>query len=68
MANEVPGTFVPDPLLERMRQVEPAAAAAEGITMARAIAAQLRGAVQGFQVATHAGDIEAALAVLDGHR
>jgi methionine synthase I (cobalamin-dependent)/5,10-methylenetetrahydrofolate reductase len=68
MANEVPGTFVPDPLLERMRQVEPAAAAAEGIAIARAIAAQLRGAVQGFQVATHTGDIEAALAVLDGHR
>ena len=68
MANEVPGTFVPDPLLERMRQAEPAAAAAEGIAIARAIAGQLRGAVQGFQVATHAGDIEAALAVLDGHR
>jgi homocysteine S-methyltransferase len=68
MANEVPGTFVPDPLLERMRQAEPAAAAAEGIAIARAVAAQLRGAVQGFQVATHAGDIEAALAVLDGHR
>ena len=68
MANEVPGTFVPDPLLERMRQAEPAAAAAEGIAIARAIAGQLRGAVQGFQVATQAGDIEAALAVLDGHR
>jgi methionine synthase I (cobalamin-dependent)/5,10-methylenetetrahydrofolate reductase len=68
LANEVPGTFVPEPLLERMRQAEPAAAAAEGIAIARAIATQLRGAVQGFQVATQSGDIEAALAVLDGHR
>jgi methionine synthase I (cobalamin-dependent)/5,10-methylenetetrahydrofolate reductase len=68
LANEVPGTFVPDALLDRMRQAEPAAAAAEGIAIARAIAAQLRGAVQGFQVATQAGDIDAALAVLDGHR
>jgi homocysteine S-methyltransferase len=68
LANEVPGTFVPDPLLDRMRQAGPAAAAAEGIAIARAIAAELRGAVQGFQVATQAGDIEAALAVLDGHR
>jgi methionine synthase I (cobalamin-dependent)/5,10-methylenetetrahydrofolate reductase len=68
MANEVPGMFVPGPLLDRMRRAELNAAAAEGIAIARAIAAELRRAVQGFQVSTQSGDIDAALAVLDGHR
>jgi homocysteine S-methyltransferase len=62
MANEVPGLSVPEALLDRMRQPADArAAAAEG-------AAGLRGAVQGLQVSTQSGDIEVALAVLDGLR
>jgi len=69
MANEVPGIRVPDALLDRMRRAEGREAAAqEGIAIAREIAAALRGAVQGVQVATQSGDIEAALAVLDGLR
>jgi methionine synthase / methylenetetrahydrofolate reductase (NADH) len=69
MANEVPGVRVPDALVERMRRADPPeAAAAEGVAMAREIAAQLRGAVQGVQVSTQSGDIDAALAVLDGLR
>jgi 5,10-methylenetetrahydrofolate reductase len=69
MANEVPGLFVPDALLERMRQAGDArAAAAEGVAIAREVAAGLRGSVQGLQVSTQTGDIEAALAVLDGLR
>jgi len=44
------------------------AATQEGIAIARQIAAELRGAVQGVQVSTQSGDIEAALAVLDGLR
>src|SRR5207248_2977942 len=69
MANEVPGVRVPDPLLERMRRAErPEAAAAEGVAIAREIAAELRNAVQGLQVSTQSGDIDAALAVLDGLR
>jgi hypothetical protein len=44
------------------------AAAAEGIVIAREIAAELRGRVQGIQVSTQSGDIDAALAVLDGLR
>ena len=69
MANEVPGAGVPEPLLERMRRADgPQAEAAEGIAIAREIAAGLRGAVQGLQVSTQSGDIEAALAVLDGLR
>jgi homocysteine S-methyltransferase len=69
MANEVPGVRVPDALLERMRRADGHERAAhEGIAIAREIAAELRGAVQGVQVSTQSGDIESALAVLDGLR
>jgi homocysteine S-methyltransferase len=69
IANEVPGVRVPDPLMERMRRADGHdAAAAEGIAIAREIAAGLKHAVQGIQVSTQTGNIEAALAVLDGLR
>jgi homocysteine S-methyltransferase len=69
MANEVPGVHVPDSLLDRMRRADgDGAAAQEGIAIARQIAAALRSAVQGIQVSTQSGDIDAALAVLDGLR
>jgi homocysteine S-methyltransferase len=69
MANEVPGVRVPDALLDRMRRADgQERAAQEGIAIAREIAAELRGAVQGVQVSTQSGDIESALAVLDGLR
>jgi len=69
LANEVPGVRVPDALLERMRRVDgPDTAAAEGIAIARGIAAELRGAVQGMQISTQSGDVDAALAVIDGLR
>jgi methionine synthase I (cobalamin-dependent)/5,10-methylenetetrahydrofolate reductase len=68
MANEVPGMHVPDELLERMRAADPGLAAREGIAIARTIAAELRGSVQGLQDSTQSGDIEATLAVLDGLR
>src|SRR5262245_28917513 len=69
MANEVPGVRVPEPLLDRMRRADGAERAVqEGIAIAREIAAELRGRVQGVQVSTQSGNIEAALAVLDGLR
>jgi methionine synthase / methylenetetrahydrofolate reductase(NADPH) len=69
LANEVPGMRVPEALLARMRAAgDQERAAAEGIAIAREIAAQLRGGVQGLQVSTQSGDIEPALAVLDGLR
>jgi homocysteine S-methyltransferase len=69
LANEVPGVRVPDALLERMRRADgPDTAAAEGIAIARGIAAELRSAVQGMQISTQSGDIDAALAVTDGLR
>jgi methionine synthase / methylenetetrahydrofolate reductase(NADPH) len=69
MANEVPGVRVPDAVMDRMRRADgAAAAAAEGVAVARELAAALRGAVQGVQVSTSAGNIEPALAVIDGLR
>jgi methionine synthase / methylenetetrahydrofolate reductase(NADPH) len=69
MANEVPGVRVPDALLERMRRADgPAAALAEGIAIAHGIGSALRGSVQGIQVSTPSGNVESALAVIDGLR
>ena len=69
VANEVPGTFVPKALLDRMRQADAArTGAAEGVAIAREISMDLRKRVQGLQVSTQSGDIESALAVLDGLR
>ncbi|PYR58542.1 MAG: bifunctional homocysteine S-methyltransferase/methylenetetrahydrofolate reductase, partial [Acidobacteria bacterium] len=69
MANEVPGVHVPGALLDRMRKADgPEAGAAEGITIAREIAAEVRSRVQGLQVSTASGNIDAALAVVDGLR
>src|SRR5439155_1467100 len=50
MANEVPGDSVPEALLERMRSAERTNGAAEGTAIAREIAAELKGSVQGLQV------------------
>jgi homocysteine S-methyltransferase len=69
MANEVPGVRVPDALLDRMRRAGgPEAASSEGIAIAREIGRQLRDSVQGVQVSTAAGNIQAALSVVDGLR
>jgi homocysteine S-methyltransferase len=66
MANEVPGVRVPDALLDRMRRAD--APAQEGIAIAREIGVELRSTVQGVQISTQSGDIDASLAVLDGLR
>ena len=69
MANEVPGTCVPEALIDRMRRADgPRAGVEEGTAIAREIVAGLRGAVQGLQVSTQSGDIDVTLAVLDGLR
>ena len=69
MANEVPGVRVPESLMDRMRRADGQdAAAAEGIVIAREIAQRLRRIVQGIQVSTASGNIDAALAVVDGLR
>ncbi|MBI4477327.1 MAG: methylenetetrahydrofolate reductase, partial [Acidobacteria bacterium] len=66
LANEVPGVRVPEPLVARVRRRESdEAQAAEGVAIAREIAASIREQVQGFAISTPASRVEAALAVLD---
>ena len=65
MANEVPGVTVPDDVLDRMRRADLAgSAAAEGIAIAREVVAGVRPLVQGIQITTAAGAIQAALDVI----
>ncbi len=53
MANEVPGVFVPEALLDRIRAAEAKGqAAAEGLAIARETASGLRDMVQGLQIST----------------
>ena len=67
LANEVPGVRVPEEYLRRMRGVESSgAAAAEGVKIAREIAAAVKDRVQGIQLSNATGRIQAALDVLDG--
>jgi homocysteine S-methyltransferase len=67
MANEVPGMQVPEEWLRRMRCTEGAeAAAAEGVAIARDIAAAVKDRVQGFQLSNATGRVLRVLEVLDG--
>jgi hypothetical protein len=52
--------------MRRADRAGSAAAEAEGVAIAREVAMALKGGVQGVQVSTSSGNIEAALAVLDG--
>ena len=66
MANEVPGVTVPDALVERMRKTtSAAAAAAEGVLVAREIVTAIKGMAAGVQISTPSGRLDAALDVLD---
>ena len=61
MANEVPGVRVPEAVVERMRRAETAGrAAAEGVAIARELVAEIRPLVQGLQISTAAGAVDAA--------
>jgi homocysteine S-methyltransferase len=65
LANEVPGVRVPDELVDRIRRAEAdGRAAAEGLAIAREIAAALRGLVQGLQITTATGALDPVPAVL----
>ena len=66
MANEVPGVQVPDAIVDRMRRAEnDGRAVAEGILIAREVAAAIRPLVQGLQISTAAGAVETALQVME---
>ena len=65
MANEVPGVHVPDVIVERIRKAEgEGRAQAEGVLIAREVAAEIRPLVQGLQISTGAGAVDAALPVM----
>jgi 5,10-methylenetetrahydrofolate reductase len=68
IANEVPGSGVPDAILDRMRKADPTGAITEGVAIAGEIAAEVRPSVQGLQIAATAGNDEAVLGVLDSVR
>ena len=66
MANEVPGVTVPDAIVERMRRTATAEAAmAEGVTVAKEIAAAVKGMAAGVQISTPSGRLDSAFDVLD---
>jgi homocysteine S-methyltransferase len=66
MANEVPGVSVPESVIDRIRTAEAAGrAAAEGLAIAREVAAAIRPLVQGIQISAAGGAVEAALAVME---
>jgi methionine synthase I (cobalamin-dependent)/5,10-methylenetetrahydrofolate reductase len=65
MANEMPGSQIPDTVLNRLQRAQsPEAAAAEGIAIARDLYGALKGRVQGVFVTAVAGRIDRALDVL----
>ncbi len=69
LANEVPGVVVPDAVVERMRRAQERGADAareEGIAIAREVMEAALPMVQGVHVSTPGGDVDAALAVLEG--
>jgi homocysteine S-methyltransferase len=66
MANEVPGVRVPEAVVERMRRADAdGRAAAEGLTIAREIAVDIRPLVQGVQISTAPRAIDMALGLID---
>jgi 5,10-methylenetetrahydrofolate reductase len=66
MANEMPGSQIPEGVLERMRRAKsPEAASAEGIAIARDLYASLKGRVQGVLVSAVPGRIGHAVDILE---
>ncbi len=66
LANEVPGVRVPPALVERMRRAEKKGrAAAEGVAIARELAAEVRPLVSGVQIGTAGHDFTSVLGVLE---
>jgi len=67
LANELPGVVIPEPILDRMQIAERQSAEAarkEGLAIALEIFEQIRGAVDGVQVATPTGGRESTLELL----
>lgn len=69
MKNEVPGVTVPDEIMERMAAAESREEQrAVGIAIAREAVEELHKHIQGVQVSAPFGNIDSALAVLEGYK
>ena len=67
MRNEVPGTSVPDEIMDRMRRAQdrsPEGARQEGVEIARETVGRIKGMVQGVQISPPLGKYDLALEVL----
>ena len=65
MANEVPGVYVPNTVLERMRKCKTAnEQMEEGILIARELIEEIRSSVQGLQISAPLGLVDFALKLL----
>jgi homocysteine S-methyltransferase len=67
LANEVPGVFVPDPVIQRMREAQERgrdAAVAEGLQIALEIFEVIRGSVQGVHINAPSGNLEVVVDLL----
>jgi methionine synthase I (cobalamin-dependent)/5,10-methylenetetrahydrofolate reductase len=65
MANEVPGVYVPDAIVDRMRRAESAGGAAQqGLAIASEIVSEVRRHVQGIQISTAAGALDSTLGIM----
>lgn len=65
MANEVPGVYVPQVILERMRKCKTAEEQKEeGLRIAQELVAKIKNAVQGLQISAPLGQVEFALKLL----
>jgi homocysteine S-methyltransferase len=66
LANEVPGTIVPDALLDRMRRTTSSGEALdEGLRIARELAGALRPRVEGLQITIGSGEFAPALTLVE---
>lgn len=68
LAHEVPGIYLPEKILDRMRRAQergPEAALAEGVAIAREMVQEVQGLVRGIQISTPLGRVDAALQVAE---
>ncbi|MCX7880553.1 MAG: bifunctional homocysteine S-methyltransferase/methylenetetrahydrofolate reductase [Ignavibacteria bacterium] len=68
MNNEVPGCYVPETIIERMRKVADSKEKSleEGIKIAREIISEIRSFVQGLQISAPFGRLDSVYQTLDG--
>jgi len=68
MNNEVPGCYVPEQIMKRLRKVQDSKeeSLAEGIKIAREILTEIKGMIQGVQISAPFGRIESVFETFEG--